>query len=135
MDAAPDIQASGRLEQTPLACLLSRLFDAQAYGMLTIEAGDLATWIYLDEGMPAGVDNPNAGVYLGMILQELGLITHDDFNESLMQMAKTGKLQGQVLIDMGKISEEQLEQALQLQMVRKVAGLMALREGELPVRR
>ena len=72
---------------------------------------------------------PNSEIYLGMILCELNFITTDGFNESLVKMAETNKLQGQVLMEMGKITKDQLKRALYVQQLRKLSQLIGLGQG------
>jgi DnaJ-domain-containing protein 1 len=119
----------GRLDEHPLPVLLVNLHEHKATGMLHIESGESKTWVYFQEGFPAGVFIPNSEVYLGMILRELGYIDDLTFNESLLVMHKTNKQQGRVLIDMGEITEEQLDQALTIQLIRKLTQLFALHSG------
>jgi len=119
----------GRLDEYPIPRLLVLLHEQKSTGMLHVESGKLKTWVSFLGGFPVGVFIPNAEVYLGMILREMGHIDELTFNESLLVMHKTNKLQGRVLIDMGEITVEQLDQALIVQLIRKLTQLFALHEG------
>jgi tetratricopeptide (TPR) repeat protein len=121
--------AEGTLEKHPLPVLLNLALNRNLSGLLHIESGEAKTWIYFEQGFPAAVHIPNSEVFLGMIMREMGLIDDATFNESLMIMAKTNQLHGQVLIDMGKINQEQLVQAHLAQLMRKLTELFVLRSG------
>lgn len=131
MDAPywPPFSPEGKLEELPLPVLMTCILDEKLSGNLHIESGDEKAWIHFDEGFPAGVHSPKSQDYLGSILRELNLIDDNAFNQSLMQMAKTNQLQGEVLMEMGAIDGEQLEQALSLQLARKLARLFAVKAG------
>jgi curved DNA-binding protein CbpA len=109
--------------------LLAQILEKNLSGTLHIESGESKTWAWFDQGFPAGVNIPNSEVYLGMVMRELGLIDDETFNESLMIMAKTNKLRGQVLLEMGKINQEQLAQALSVQLMRKLTELFNIHSG------
>ena len=125
----PEFNQEGQLEGCPLPMLLAQILEKNLSGTLHIESGESKTWVWFDQGFPAGVSIPNSEVYLGMVMRELGLIDDETFNESLMIMAKTNKLRGQVLLEMGKINQEQLAQALSVQLMRKLTELFSIHSG------
>jgi len=125
----PEFKSEGQLESRPLPMLLAQALEKNLSGTLHIESGESKTWVWFDQGFPAGVNIPNSEVYLGMVMRELGLIDDATFNESLMIMAKTNKLRGQVLLEMGKINQEQLAQALSVQLIRKLTELFNVTSG------
>jgi curved DNA-binding protein CbpA len=130
MEYLPEFVQEGTLEQHPLPLLIALILDQQLSGMLHIEAQETKYWVYFEEGFPAGVHNPKSQAFLGSVLQELNLVDSAAFNGSLMKMAETKQLQGQVLLDMKAIDEEQLDWALSLQLARKLAGLFSLGAGK-----
>jgi curved DNA-binding protein CbpA len=125
----PELQTEGDLESHPLPLLIALILDARLSGMLRFESEETRYWIYFDEGFPAGVHDPKSQAYLGSVLRELNLIDDDAFNQSLMKMAETKQLQGQVLIQMEAIDEEQLERGLSVQLARKLSRLFAIKQG------
>jgi predicted transcriptional regulator len=52
---------------------------------------------------------------VGQILMESGMLSIDDLNEALETQKSTGQMLGEVLIDMGSITQEELEMALSFQ--------------------
>lgn len=123
------VPASGDLEDFPMARLVMHVFQQNTSGTLFLEADETKTWIHFDEGKPSAVHSPNAQIYLGMVLREQGLIDDMAFNDSLMKMAESGKLQGEVLVEMGAVSQEQIDRAIELQHLRKISQLFSMREG------
>lgn len=128
-DLLPEFQTEGDLESHPLPLLIALLLDARLSGMLHFESEETAYWVYFDEGFPAGVHDPKSQAYLGSVLRELNMIDDEAFNQSLMKMAETKQLQGQVLVQMEAIDEEQLERGLSVQLARKLSRLFAIKRG------
>jgi curved DNA-binding protein CbpA len=132
MDAEylPSFEFEGNLQTCPLPVLIAHILDEKLTGMLHIESEGNAHWVYFEEGFPAGVHAPLSQDFLGSVLMEMGILDDAGFNESLMIMAKTKQLQGEILLKTGKITEEQLEHALSLQLGRKLAKTFSLKSGE-----
>ncbi len=126
----PDFVPEGNLEEHPLPLLIALILNEKLSGTLHIESGETRYWIYFEDGFPAGVHDPKSQAFLGAVLRELSYIDDAAFNESLMIMAKTKKLQGQVLLEMGTIDEEKLDRGLSLQLARKLSRLFAVRTGD-----
>ncbi len=124
-----EFKTEGKLQERPLPLLFAQILDEKLTGLLHIESQDVKYWIYFEEGFPAGVHNPKSQAYLGSVLRELNLIDDATFNQSLMLMAEQKKLQGQVLLGLGAIDEEQLEKALSLQVARKLSQMFTIKEG------
>jgi tetratricopeptide (TPR) repeat protein len=121
--------SAGDLAERPMPLLIMSIFRSGKSGMLHIDSSERQTWLYFLEGKPAGVQIANAEIYLGMIMRELQIISDMDFNDSLMKMAESNQLQGQVLLDMGKINQKQLDRALEVQMLRKTSKLFGILAG------
>ncbi len=125
----PAFTPEGTLEEHPLPLLIALILDAKYSGLLRFESEETKYWIYFDEGFPAGAHNPKSQDYLGAVLRELNFIDDAAFNESLMRMAQEKRLQGQVLLDMEALDDEQLDRALSLQLARKLSKLFAIKTG------
>ena len=126
----PAFEFEGNLQTIPLPVLIAHILDERLTGMLHIKSEGNAHWIYFEEGFPAGIHAPLSQDFLGSVLMEMGILDDDGFNESLMIMAKTKQLQGEILLKTGKITEEQLEHALSLQLARKLAKTFSLKSGD-----
>jgi curved DNA-binding protein CbpA len=126
----PSFEFEGNLQAIPLPVLIAHILDEKLSGMLHIKSEGNAHWIYFEDGFPAGVHAPLSQDFLGSVLMEMGILDDAGFNESLMIMAKTKQLQGEILLKTGKITEEQLEHALSLQLARKLAKTFSIKSGE-----
>jgi curved DNA-binding protein CbpA len=129
VDYLPDFAPEGEIADIPLPVLIAHILDEKLNGMLHLEHDETKSWIFFEDGFPAGVHAPQSQDFLGTVLRELGLIDDMAFNDSLMNMAKTKRLQGELLLESGTIEEDQLERALSLQLARKLSRLFSLRSG------
>ncbi|MBW2701416.1 MAG: DnaJ domain-containing protein [Deltaproteobacteria bacterium] len=120
----------GVLEKTPLPKLIALLLESKMTGILHMEADGAKHWIFFEEGFPASVHAPKSQDFLGVVLRELNFIDDAAFNMSLMEMAKSKRLQGQILLEAEAIDEQQLERALSLQLARKLTRLFNYRKGK-----
>ncbi len=68
----------------------------------------------LNSGAPVPISRP-ARKRIGEILQEAGLINDEELEKALLESKKTGQFIGLVLVKLGKITTEQLGQALAIQ--------------------
>jgi tetratricopeptide (TPR) repeat protein len=119
----------GMLEDQSLPELLIKAFQNKTTGMLYLATGQIKSWIYLENGYPAGTHIPDSEKYLGSVMLELGYIDERSLSESLTQMSKQDAKQGQILIEMGKITKQQLDHALQIQLYQKLCELFSLQKG------
>jgi tetratricopeptide (TPR) repeat protein len=104
--------------------VLVYLFERGLTGTIEIihPEGPWASILVL-EGQPSKGRTSEPVAYLGNVLHELGCIDDATLNASLAAMARERKLHGQILREMGKISEEQLLEGLRAQLLRKVEHL------------
>ena len=79
--------------------------------------------IYCRDGSAVRADIPVSQDVLGQILLEKGAIDQGTLNASLQRLAKGEGLQGQILKSMGAIDATQLEDALRVQVHRKLMRL------------
>jgi tetratricopeptide (TPR) repeat protein len=126
--------AQGSLTRYPLPRLVFMIYRKRLTGYLSLKAaGEQVTLIYFRDGTPVMALLPRNAEHLGRILLETGVINQATFDESLQRLASTGMRQGEILLEMGAITEEQLSQGLKLQLRRKLIGLFALRDGEFEI--
>src|SRR5574341_578743 len=102
----------GDLAQTPLAALLLEALNFRVTGTLEVQADGGAYKLYLREGVPAGAQTFVGFKPLGQVLLAKGLIDIEALSRSLAAMAETRRPQGEVLVELGAISREAVDQAL-----------------------
>jgi len=123
--------ATGKLSDTPLAHALIYARNRRLSGRLELSAKDsqgaaISIWrgrITAVETTPVGMV---PGGYFGVTAYELGLIDHDTLDATLLEISKTKRLHGEVLIARGKMTPERRDQALVEQIHRKIHHLFSL---------
>lgn len=126
LPALPAPTATGSLAKTPFPHLLVYALERRLSGTFELTLGEtsVATMLVLG-GCPAKVRTNDPIHYLGVVLSELGMITDEQLKSSLEQV-KPGRLQGDILLEMGAVDAAQLEAALRSQVERKVEHLFGL---------
>lgn len=119
---------TGTLEERPLAMLLAVVAERAMTGTFTFGRGDARATMAVKEGMITRVDlPPGSGVaYLGTILYETGVIDTDVLDATLLEVATTRRLHGDILVVRGHITPAQRDEALVEQTCRRVHQLFSL---------
>ncbi len=126
----PAFDPRGALGSRPLALLIAQIWEGKRTGMLHVSTQNVARWIFFEQGFPCAVHDPKSPDFLGAVLLELGYIDEKAYNESLMRMVEQKRRQGEILLEAGRISHEQLARALLVQLNKKLSRLFTLHEGE-----
>jgi tetratricopeptide (TPR) repeat protein len=102
-------------------------YERKLNGTLEFQAtgGESASILFVD-GQPAKCRTSEPVAYLGSVLLELGTINDAQLNQSLADMARAKKLHGQILRDMGVLTEPKLKEGLKVQLARKIRHLAGL---------
>ena len=122
---------SGDLDKTGFRRILMNAYRDQFLGVVRIDHPMGTSSIYFERGGPVQVRDDPVVVdeTLGVMLVRMGKITEADFQRSLRVMNETGKLQGEVLIDMGLLTFPVLVMALMKQTEMKIMRLFNNAEG------
>ncbi|HZZ83774.1 MAG TPA: DUF4388 domain-containing protein [Anaeromyxobacteraceae bacterium] len=123
------LEDTGDLTRVPLAAVLLEAFNARATGTLLIEAGVGASRLYLRAGVPVGAQSYAGFRPLGQELLAARLIDMQAFEKSLVEMARTGRKQGDLLVEMGVVSRVAVDAALSRQQAGYLAQVASLSEG------
>lgn len=124
------IQFQGLFEDLQMGPLLLWILEEDQQGELTITIDGVQQVIYFADGYPVGTRGGPAENFLGWLLREKGVINDATYLTSLQKMAEEQQLQGQILLQMGAINEMQLQEALVMQLQRKLIRLFRAFEGE-----
>ena len=119
----------GDLARTPLAAILLEALNLRATGVLTVHHGGGTSRLFIQEGKPVGAQVVTGLRPLGHMLLQSGAIDIDTLSRSLALMAETRRPQGEILIEMGAVSREQVDQALTEQQAGYFNLIAALEEG------
>jgi CheY-like chemotaxis protein/tetratricopeptide (TPR) repeat protein len=123
------IPLQGSLERLPFPALLHHLHGLRATGVLHLEKGKKRKWIELRDGQPVAVRSNLLNECLGHHLMRTGRIQQSHLEESRRHMKK-GKLQGEILVAMQVLSEDEMIAALRAQADEKLFELFAWEDGD-----
>ncbi len=124
----PPATAEGTLDASPLAQVLAHAMEKRLAGSIVLGGAGgepaIAT-IALHEGWPykARTNEPH---FLGMVLRALGIIDDNKLNASLARFAKERRPHGQILLEMGALTPNDLLRGLRAQLTEQLDGLFAL---------
>lgn len=119
--------ASGTLASRPLVHLLVYARNKRLSGRLELRGPDQQEgWIELWRGRIRGTGTTPAVAYFGALAHELGLIDTDTLNATLLEISKTKRLHGEVLVARGSLTAKQRDQLLDEQAARRMTQLFAL---------
>ncbi len=119
---------SGTLQELPLPALLHHLHGLRATGVLHLWSGKKRKWIQLRDGYPTAVRSNLINECLGNLLVRHGKISQAAFAES-RRRSKPGRLQGEILVAMEIMSEEEITAAVREQADEKFFEAFSWRSG------
>jgi DNA-binding response OmpR family regulator/tetratricopeptide (TPR) repeat protein len=119
----------GDLDQIPFARLFGQLHAARATGSLMLRKSAIKKIVYLKQGAPILVKSNLLGECLGHVMVRERFITEEECDRSVALLKETKRKQGQILIEMGSISPDNLTYALQRQLELKLFDLFSWLEG------
>jgi CheY-like chemotaxis protein len=121
----------GNLKQRRFPEVLAQLFRFKATGALLLRRGRIKKIVYVKDGAPVFVKSNMLSECLGRVLVREKMITEEECERSVELLpGSNGKLQGQVLIDMGALSPQNLAFGLQLQLEQKLYDVFSWPDGD-----
>jgi CheY-like chemotaxis protein/curved DNA-binding protein CbpA len=126
---SPEQELSGRLERFSFAALLHHLHGLRATGVLHLESGRRRKWVQLRDGYPVSVRSNLVSECLGNFLSKRGRISSEAMSDSISQLGG-GKLQGEILVAMEVLSEDDVSDALREQAEAKLFEIFGWTSGE-----
>ena len=120
----------GELAETPLPEMLATIHRYRVPGMLEAQLGDAAKRVFIFDGDIIFASSTNRAESLGEVLVAAGQITVEQHRASaLLLLEHPGKRHGQVLVDMGLLTETEMRAAVLEQVQRIVWSLFSVPEG------
>ena len=121
----------GDLSSFSLGEILQSLTINNHTGTLRIADSDGAErLIFFSQGEISLFSNgPTRNLRIGEVLVRLGVITSEDLDEALRQQREVKKLLGQILLDDGKVSESDIRRALTTKIQEEIYDLFLWTEG------
>jgi curved DNA-binding protein CbpA len=123
------LEEPGDLAEVPLAAVLIEALNQRATGVLTVDHGNGSSKVYVRDGIPVGAQSFRGFKPLGQVLLAAGVIDVEALGKSLAEMARSGRQQGEVLVEMGAASREQVDGALSEQQAGYLTQVAALSSG------
>lgn len=124
------ISAKGDLAQTPFAELLAEIYRWRSSGALLLRREKIKKIIYFRDGRPVFIKSNLLQECLGKVMVREKMISEAECEESIRRMKESGRQQGTILIEMGRISPHNLVFALELQLQQKLWEVFTWAEGE-----
>jgi len=131
MSAADTASAMrGDVSHRPFAELLAELDRSKSTGALLLRRNKIKKIVYFHEGAVHSIKSNLLSESLGRFLVRERFISEAEYQESLKQMMASGRRQGAVLVEMGCISQQNLQYALARQMRTKLLEVFSWSSGE-----
>lgn len=121
--------AKGSLRRFPFPRLVREVARANLTGSLYLLSGQTKKVVFFEHGQPVFVRSNVLSECLGQVLAQEGLITQEQCEQTLEAIRRTGKKQGELLVEMGILSEGNLRYGLQAQLRTKLFDIFSWEEG------
>ena len=120
----------GDLTETPLPEMLATIHRNRVPGVLEAQLGEFSKRVSIINGDIIFASSTNRAESLGDVLLGAGRITVEQFRNSVLRLLESpGKRHGQVLMELGLLTEEEMRAAVIEQVQRIVWSLFDLEEG------
>jgi tetratricopeptide (TPR) repeat protein len=124
-----DDAISGSFDRIPFPAVLHHLHGLRATGVLHLVSGKKRKWIQLREGYPVAVRSNLIKETLGHFLVRTGRIGRGVLDEVNQHSKRQQRKQGEVLVAMDLLSEEEVADALRSQADEKLFELFRWKSG------
>ncbi|MSP61101.1 MAG: hypothetical protein EXR72_12300 [Myxococcales bacterium] len=124
---------SGSLFEEPLPQLVYGMYRERLTGILSLISSDVNAEVYVRQGYPTGVTVGDQCEQLGQVLLEAGLIDQATYRKVIDTCIADGALFGQSLVAAGTVTMPQLQEALRLQIRRRLHRLFSIENGEFAI--
>ena len=119
----------GSLRKVPFPRLIREVARRKLDGSLYLLSGQTKKVVFFTKGQPVFVRSNVLSECLGQILAQEGLITQEQCEQTLEAIRRTGKKQGELLVEMGILSEGNLRYGLEAQLRAKLFEIFSWEEG------
>jgi curved DNA-binding protein CbpA/CheY-like chemotaxis protein len=120
---------SGSFQEVPFPALLHHLHGLRATGVLQLQSGKKKKLLQLEKGHPVAVRSNLVNETLGNLLVATGKINSEALHESVHRVKNGEGPQGQILIAMHMLDQEDLAAALRNQAEEKLFEIFSWRKG------
>ena len=121
--------AKGSLKRFPFPRLIREIARGSLTGSLYLLSGPTKKVVFFEAGQPVFVRSNVLSECLGQVLAQEGLITQEQCEQTLEAIRRTGKKQGELLVEMGILSQGNLRYGLQAQLRAKLFDIFSWDDG------
>ena len=121
---------SGNLRTMPFADLLQWVSQSRKTGTLAVTGDPFGKKVYFRDGLVIAASSENPREFLGYYLVGWGLVGEDELQELLDMQDRHGTLLGELLVIIGRLEREQLNEVLRVKTEEAVYDLFLWEEGE-----
>jgi tetratricopeptide (TPR) repeat protein len=121
---------NGNLIETPFPKLFNEICSMGISGTLTLDRGKVKKNLIFDHGKPARVTSNLLQEVLGRYLVSIEKISQEQYNESINSALETHRLHGDVLIERGLLTGDELKEYLRRQSLEKLLNIFKWTEGD-----
>lgn len=121
---------SGDLAHLSFPALLHHLHGMRATGVLFVQHGQKRKGIQFKDGYPVAIKSNQVSECLGNYLVRIGKISETHFRESIERLKTKQGMQGEILVAMQALTEDELARALQEQADEKIYEIFSWVEGK-----
>jgi len=125
----------GSLKRFPFPRLIREIASSKLSGSLYLLWGQTKKVVFFEQGQPVFVRSNVLSECLGQILAHEGLITQEQCEQTLEAIRRTGKKQGELLVEMGILSEGNLRYGLEAQLRAKLFDIFSWEDGRYQFKR
>ncbi len=129
-DASSAKRISGDLVRLSFPALLHHLHGMRATGVLFLSHGEKRKGIQFQNGYPVAIKSNQVSECLGNYLERIGKISEAHFRESIERLKAKEGMQGEILVAMQALTEEELVSALQGQVDEKIYEIFSWPAGK-----
>ncbi len=128
-------EIAGLINGTTTSKLLTYIHQNRVTGYLHLEQGDYFRKIFVIGGFPVYASSNLSSEVLGRHLVATGRISHGDYERSIEILNRTARRHGDILVEMGLITQNDLYAALRTQIREKILNAFGWNVGKYTLHR
>lgn len=128
-------EVTGIITGTTTSKLLTHIHQNKVTGYLQLEQGDYYRKIHVVGGFPVYAASNLSSEVLGRHLVASGRLSHADYERSIEILTRTARRHGDILVEMGLISQNDLYAALKSQIREKILNAFGWNAGKYSLHR
>jgi hypothetical protein len=125
-----EIPLKGSIKDFSIASVLVSLNRNRKTGTLTVKTPSFTKKVYLHKGDAVFASSTNEDDRLGETLTKIGKITMEQYERSVELLKKTGKRQGEILVELGYLTPQDIIWGVKYQIKDIIYSLFEIQDAE-----